>query len=556
MSQPEIISANVGGQPVLILKEGTQRSTGKEAQKNNIMAAKIVSESVRSSLGPKGMDKMLVDSFGDVTVTNDGATILKEIDVQHPAAKMMVEVSKAQDDEVGDGTTTAVVLAGELLSKAEDLIDKEIHPTVIVDGYRKASEKTLELLKDISTKVDPDDKNVLKKVAIVSQISKLLADHADFIADLTVGAVLHVAEKTEEGYKVDIEDIKVEKKAGESLTDTRLIKGIVLDKEVVHTGMPKRLDNPKIALLNCPLEVEKTEFDAKINIQNPDQMKAFLDEEENLLKDMVEKLSSSGANLIICQKGIDDMAQHYLAKKGIAAVRRASEKDLEKLARATGARIVTNVDDLSPKDLGTAGLFEERKIGDDKMAFIEECRSPRAVTILIRGATERIINEAERSIHDALCVVRDVVRDPRIVIGGGAIEVELSSSLDEWAEKESGREQLAIKAFAESLEAIPTVLAENAGLDPIDIMVNLRAAHEKGEKWAGIDLFEGKIKDLYKEGVYEPSVVKEQVVKSAGEAANMILKIDDVIASSKTKEGPMPPGGGPPGGMGGEEGLD
>ena len=552
MSQPEVISANIGGQPVLILKEGTQRSTGKEAQKNNIMAAKIVSESVRSSLGPKGMDKMLVDSFGDVTVTNDGATILKEIDVQHPAAKMIVEVSKAQDDEVGDGTTTAVILAGELLSKAEDLIDKDIHPTVIVDGYRKASEKTLELLKDISTKVDPDDKSVLKKVAIVSQISKLLGDHADFIADLTVEAVLHIAEKTAEGYTADIENIKVEKKAGESLTDTRLIKGIVLDKEVVHTSMLKRLDNPKIALLNCPLEVEKTEFDAKINIQNPDQMKAFLDEEENLLKDMVNKLSSSGVNLLICQKGIDDMAQHYLAKKGISAVRRASEKDLEKLARATGARIVTNIDDLSSKDLGTAGLFEERKIGDDKMAFIEECKSPRAVTILIRGATERIINEAERSIHDALCVVRDIVRDPRIVIGGGAIEVELSSRLDEWVEKESGREQLAIKAFAEALEAIPTVLAENAGLDPIDIMANLRAAHEKGEKWAGIDMFKGKIKDLYKEGVYEPAVVKEQVVKSAGEAANMILKIDDVIASSKTSEGPMPPGGGPPGGMGEE----
>ncbi len=543
----ELIPASAGGQPILILREGTQRSRGKDAQKNNIMAAKIVAESVRSSLGPKGMDKMLVDGFGDVTITNDGATILKEMDVQHPTAKMMVEVAKAQDDEVGDGTTSSVVLTGELLNKAEELMDKEVHPTILIDGYRKASDKALELLNEISVKVDPIDKSVLKKIAIVSQISKLLSDHADFIANIAVDAILQVAEKTQDGYKADVDDVKVEKKTGESLTETRLIKGLILDKEIVHPGMQKRIENPKIALLNCPLEIEKTEFDAKINIQSPEQMNAFLQEEENLLKDMVEKIAATGANVVFCQKGIDDMIQHFLAKKGIAAVRRASEKDMEKLARATGGRMVTNIDDLSSKDLGTAGIVEERKIGDDEMIFVENCKNPRAVTILIRGGTERITSEAERSIHDGLCVVRDVVRDPRIVAGGGSTEVELSTKLEKWAEKESGREQLAIKAFAEALEIIPTTLAENAGLDPIDIMVNLKSAHEKGEKWAGIDFFDGKIKDMYKMGVYEPTSVKEQAIKSASEAVTMILKIDDVIASSKAREGGPPP---TPGGEG------
>ncbi len=430
------------------------------------------------------------------------------------------------------------------MNKAEELIDKEIHPTIVVDGYRKASEKALELLEGIAVKVDSNDKDVLKKVAIVSQISKLLADYADFISDIAVDAILQVAEKTTDGYKAEVDDIKVEKKPGESMSDTRLIKGLVLDKEVVHPGMPKRVENPKIVLLNCALEVEKTEFDAKINIENPEQMKAFLDEEENLLRSMVEKVLATGANLVICQKGIDDMAQHFLAKKGIAAIRRASEKDMEKLARATGTKIVTNIDDLTSKDLGTAGLFEERKIGDDKMTFIEECKNPRAVTILIRGGTERIINEAERSIHDALCVVRDVVRDPRIVAGGGAVEVELASRLEEWAEKESGREQLAIKAFAEALEIIPITLAENAGLDPIDMIVNLKSDHEKGKKWSGIDIFDGKVKDMYGLGVYEPAAVKEQAIKSASEAVTMILKIDDVIAGSKSEAGgpPSPPG--------------
>jgi len=541
----EAIPATISGQPVLILREGTSRAKGREAQSANIAAAKVVAETVRSSLGPKGMDKMLVESFGDVTITNDGAVILKEMDVQHPAAKMMVEVSKTQDDEVGDGTTTAVLLAGELLSKAENLLEKDVHATVIVDGYRRAAEKALDLLKGVAIKVDPKDEVMLKKVAAVSQAGKLLRENADFMADIAVKAVLQVTEETPQGFKAEVDDIKVEKKAGESLTDTHLIQGVVLDKEIVHPGMPKRMENAKVALLNAALEVEKTEFDAKINIQNPEQMKAFLDEEESILRGMVEKVAASGANVLICQKGIDDVAQHFLSKKGVLAVRRASEKDMEKLAKATGAKVVTNVEDLRAGDLGFAKLVEERKIADDKMTFIEGCKDPKAVTILVRGGTERIVNEAERSIHDALCVVRDVVRDPRVVVGGGAVEVELASQMKRWAEKLSGREQLAVFEFAEALEAVPLTLAENAGLDPIDIIVALRARHEKGEKTAGVDVMEGKVKDMTTIDVYEPLAVKEQILKSATEAATMILRIDDVIASGKTKEGagpPKPPG--------------
>ena len=537
----EAIPATISGQPVLILREGSTRARGKEAQRSNITAAKIIAESVKTSLGPKGMDKMLVASFGDVTVTNDGATILKEMDVQHPAAKMLVEVAKTQDDEVGDGTTTAVVMCGELLSKAEELIEKDVHPTVIVDGYRAATEKAIELLGSLAIKVDPKDKNILKKVAVVSLVTKILGEYAEQIGDMAVEAVLQTAEATPQGYKVDIDDIKVEKKAGESLTDTRLIQGVVLDKEVVHPEMPKRVENPKIALLNAALEVEKTEIDAKINVETPGQMKAFLDEEEKMLRDMVEKVAKAGANVLICQKGIDDAAQHFLARKGILAVRRVSEKDIDKLAKATDGKMVTNLDDLNPQDLGSAKLVEERKVADDKMTFVEGCKNPKAVTILIRGGTERIVDEAERCIHDALCVVRDVVRDPRVVIGGGAIECEVAAQLKRWAEKLSGREQLAAADFAEAFEVIPLTLAENAGLDPIDIIVELRSRHEKGEKWAGVDTFDGKVKDMSKVGVYEPLSVKEQIVKSASEAATMILKIDDVIASGKMKEQAGPP---------------
>lgn len=545
----EVIPARIGGQSVLILREGTNRSVGREALRSNIQAARVVADCVRSSLGPKGMDKMLVASFGDVTITNDGATILKEMDVQNPAAKMMVEVSKAQDQEVGDGTTTAVVLSSELLTKAEELIDKNVHPIVILDGYRQATEKTLQILDEMAIKVASNDRKALRNVAITSQASKVLSENAEFVADICVDAILQVAEQTPEGWKADIDDVKVEKKAGGSLTDTTLIKGIVIDKEVAHQGMPKSVKNPKIALLNTAVEVEKTEFDAKINIQRPEQMKAFLDEEEKMLKDMVQKVKSSGANVLLCQKGIDDVAQHYLAKEGIAAIRRVSEKDMEKLAKSTGGKIITNIEDLKAENLGTADLFEERKIADDKMTFIEGCKNAKAVAILVRGGTERIVNEAERSIHDALCVVRDVVRDPRIVAGGGAPELEAAAQLKRWAEKLTGKEQLAVISYAEALEAIPMALAENSGIDPLDMLVELRSRHEKGEKWAGVDVYEGKANDMSKINVYEPLAVKRQVVMSASEAASMILKIDDVIAASKPKEG-----GGPPRPPGGDEG--
>ncbi|MGC8997988.1 MAG: thermosome subunit beta [Candidatus Bathyarchaeia archaeon] len=531
------------GVPVLILKEGSTRSRGREAQHTNIMAARIIAETVKSSLGPKGMDKMLVDSFGDVTITSDGRTILDEMDVQHPAAKMMVEVAKTQDNEAGDGTTTAVILAGELLAKAEELIGKNIHPTIIIDGYKKAMEKALEILDKIAIPVDLNSTEYLRKAAMTSMASKLVSEHREYLADLAVNAILQVAEKEDGKHKVDVDDVKVEKKPGESVRDTMLINGIVLDKEVVHSGMPKRVENAKIALLDCPLEIEKTEFDAKINIESPEQMDAFLKQEEAMLKDMVEKLDAVGANVVLCQKGIDDMAQHFLARKGILAVRRIKKSDMEKLAKATGGKIITNLDDMSPADLGYASLVEERKIGDDKMTFVEGCKHPRAVTILIRGATERVVEEAERSVHDALCVVKDIVEEPKVLAGGGAPELEIAKALKKYAETLPGREQLAVKSFAEALEAIPATLTENAGLDPIDILSELRAKHEKGETWAGIEVHSGKVRDMREAGVFEPISVKKQVVKSATEAASMILKIDDVIAAGKAKTPPTPPKG-------------
>ncbi|MDH5794827.1 MAG: thermosome subunit beta [Candidatus Bathyarchaeota archaeon] len=547
------MSAQAGGVPVLILREGSSRSKGRDAQHNNIMAARTIAETVRSALGPKGMDKMLVDSLGDVTITSDGRTILDEMDVEHPAAKMMVEVAKTQDDEVGDGTTTSVIVAGELLGKAEDLINKNVHPTVIIDGYRKAADKALETLENIAIAVDPKDKGSLKKVAMTSMASKLVAENREQLAEIAVEAVLDVAEKVGDEYRVDLDDIMVEKKPGESVTDTKLIKGIVLDKEVVHPGMPKRVEKAKVALLDTALEVEKTEFDAKINIETPEQMESFLKEEENMLREMVDKIAKSGANVLVCQKGIDDMVQHFLSRKGISAIRRAKKSDMEKLAKATGGKVVTSLEDITKKDLGYAELVEERKIGDDKMTFIEGCKNPKSVAILIRGGTERIVDEAERSIHDALCVVRDVVQEPKILIGGGAPEIEIARTLRDYAESVAGREALAVQRFAEAIETVPLTLGENAGLDPIDILSDLRARHEKGEKWAGVDVFEGKVKDMENLEVYEPLVVKKQIIKSATEAATMILKIDDVIASGKTKMPPTPPGGpgGMPGGYGG-----
>ncbi|HLN33823.1 MAG TPA: thermosome subunit beta [Nitrososphaeraceae archaeon] len=544
-----IQQGSAGGVPVLILKEGSTQTKGRDAQKNNVTAAKLIAEIVRSSLGPRGMDKMLVDSLGDVTITNDGATVLKEIDVQHPAAKMMVEISKATDNEVGDGTTSVVVLAGALIEKAEELIAKDVHPTIIVDGYRKSAQKAIEILNKIAQKIDANDKESLIKVAKTSMQTKLVSKEADELAEIVVKAILQVVESVDSKNKVDIDDVKVEKKAGGSLRDTTLIQGIVLDKEVVHGGMPKRIDKAKIALLNCALEIEKTEFDAKINISSPDQMKMFLEEENRMLKDMVEKIKSSGANVVICQKGIDDIAQHYLAKSDILTVRRVKESDMTKLARATNARVVNSIEDLTSNDLGSADLVEERKVETDKWVFVEGCKHPKSVTILIRGGSQRVVDEAERSIHDALMVTKDVLEKPAIVAGGGAPEAYVASKLREWTSTLIGREQLAAEKFAEALEVIPLTLAENAGMDPIDTATDLRAKQSKGAKWMGIDARSAKITDMSKMDIFEPLSVKEQIIKSATEAASMILRIDDVIASSKSPGG-MPPGGMPPGGMG------
>jgi len=537
------------GQPVLILKEGTSRRRGKEALKNNIMAAKIIAQAVRSSIGPKGMDKMLVDSMGDVTITSDGATILKEMEVEHPAAKMMVEISKTQDDEVGDGTTSAVVVAGELLAKAEELLDNNLHPTVIVEGYRKAASKALETLDRIAIRVELTDKESFKKVAMTSMASKLVAENRQQLAELSVDAIMHVAQKVGEEYRVDLDDVMVEKKTGESVASTRLIKGLVLSKEVAHADMPKRIERANIILLNSAIEIKKTRFDAKINIQDPQQIKAFQLEEEGMLRSMAEKISSAGANVVICQKGIDDMAQYFLAKKGILAVKQAKESDMVKLAKATGGKLVTALDNLTKDDLGHAELVEERKIGEDKMTFIEGCKNPHAVAILIRGGTQRIMDEAERSIHDALCVVRDVVKEPKIVAGGGAPEEEMARLLRKYAETLPGKEQLAVIGFADAVEIVPMTLAENAGLDTIDILSALKVQHEKGQIWAGVNVQSGKVEDMKKLEVLEPLSVKTQMLKSAAEVATMILRIDDVIAGGKTKTPPMPPGG--PGGMGG-----
>ena len=552
LSATAIPATTSSGQPVLILKEGSTKSRGNEAQKNNVFAARLISEIVKTSLGPRGLDKMLVDSLGDVTITNDGATILKEIDVQHPAAKMLVEISKTTDNEVGDGTTSAVVIAGALLDKAEELIEKGVHPTIIVDGYRKAVEKAVEYLDEISVKIKPGDKAVLNDVARTSMQTKLVADNSDELASLVVDALLQVADKTTEGektsYKIDIDNVKVEKKPGSSVSDTKLIKGIVLDKEIVHSGMPKRVENAKIALINSALEIEKTEFSAEIRINDPAQMKKFLDEENEMLSDMVSKLSEAGANVVICQKGIDDVAQHFLAKKGIVAVRRAKESDMTKLAKATGGRIVTNLEDLTAKDLGSAALVEERRVEQDKWVFIEGCKNPKAVTILVRGGSQRVVDEAERSMHDAIMVVKDVLERPAIVAGGGAPEAELSSRVREYATKLSGREQLAVQKFAEALEVIPLTLAINAGMDPIDTQVEIRAKHGQGKKWFGVNARAGKISDMMADDVVEPSVVKEQIIRSATEAASMLLRIDDVVSSGKSKPPSPPPGGG----MGGE----
>jgi len=550
-----------GNLPVVLLKDGASETKGREAQKNNIAAGKIIADIVRSSLGPRGMDKMLVDSLGDVTITNDGATILKEIDVQHPAAKMLVEISKTTDNEVGDGTTSAVVLAGALLENAESLILQDVHPTIIVDGYKKAAKKAKQYLSEIGEKITPNDKNMLKKIAKTSMQTKLVRKDSDFLADIIVNSIISVASRDGEKFTVDIDDVKVEKKTGGSMKDSTLVKGIVLDKEVVHSGMPRKVAEAKIALINTALEISKTETDAKININNPQQLKSFLDEENNMLKNMVDKVIGSSATVVLCQKGIDDMAQHYLSKAGILAVRRVKESDMTKLAKATGARIVTNLDDLFEKDLGSAENVEEKKIEEDRWVFIEGCRHPKSVTLLLRAGSQRVVDEVERSVHDSIMVVRDVMEFPSIVAGGGSPETYAATKIRNWSKSLEGREQLAAEKFAESLESIPLTLSENAGMDPIDTLTNLRSKQNKGEKWTGIDVMKGRVTNMKSSDIIEPLSVKNQIVSAATEAACMIIRIDDVIATAKSAgpppgaEGGMPPGmggmGGMPPGMGG-----
>ncbi len=527
------------GQPVLILKEGTTRSRGKEAQRNNIMAARVIGQVLKTTLGPRGMDKMLIDSLGDITITNDGAAILDEIDVDHPAAKMMVEIAKTQDDMVGDGTTTAVVLASELLKKAEELLDQNIHPTILVSGYRKAAQKAIETLNQVAVPVDLEDRETLKNVALTSMGSKAVGIAKEHLAEIAIDSVKQIVEERGGQRIADIDNIQLVKKTGKSLLETQLIKGIIVDKEVVHSGMPKKKEEAKIALIDSALEMEKTEISAEIRIRDPTQMQAFLDQETSILKEMVDKIKDSGADVVFCQKGIDDMVQHFLSKEGIIAVRRIKQSDMEKLSKATGGRIVSDLNDLKAKDLGQAGLVEERKIGEDKMIFVEKCKDPHSVALLIRAGLERMVDEAERAMNDALSVISDVIENNKIVAGGGAVEVEIAKELRKYATKVGGREQLAIEAFADAVEVIPKTLAENAGLQPLDIIVELRAAHDKkGGKYQGVDVLKGKTQDSLKNGVIEPLVVKEQAIKSSAESASMILRIDDVISSTKSQGAP------------------
>jgi len=539
----------MNGQPVVILSEGSRRTLGRDAQRMNITAGRIVAESVRTTLGPKGMDKMLVNNLGDVVITNDGATILNEMDIQHPAAKMLVEISKAQEDEVGDGTTTAVVIAGELLKRAEDLLDQEIHPTVIVHGYKLGNEKAQEILNKIAENLTPGDKETLLKIATTSMTGKS-AEHArDPLAKLAVDAVLAVAEKFDNKTVVDKDNIQVEKKQGGSVSDSELLLGVIIDKERLHTGMPERVKNAKIALLDAAIEIKETETDAEIQITDPSKLQEFLQQEEKMLRDMVEKVKKSGATVLFCQKGIDDVAQHFLSKAGIFGARRVKKSDMEKLSRATGARIVSSLDDLSASDVGHAGNVEERKIAGDKMIFVTDCKNPKAVSLLIRGGTEHVVDEAERAIEDAIGSLTATLETGKIVAGGGSVEIEVAKQLRDYAQKVGGREQLALNAFAESIESIPRALAENAGLDPIDILVDLRSKHDDpANKWVGIDVFDGKSKDMKKLGVIEPLKTKTQAIKSASEATSMILRIDDVISAKSSSGGGMP--GGMPG-MGG-----
>jgi len=547
--------AALGGIPVLVLKEGSERTRGRDAQSANINAAKAVASAVRTTLGPKGMDKMLVDSLGDVTITNDGVTILKEMEIESPAAKMVVEVAKTMDEVAGDGTTTAVVLGGELLKKAEELLEQELHPSVITLGYRLAEEKSKEILDESAVDIDIENEEDLKKIAKTAITGKFAEASRDFLADIAIKAVKLITETGHGGERVvDIDNISVEKKTGGKVGETMLVQGMALDKEVVHAGMPKRVEEAKIALINASLEVKKTETSAELRITKSDQLKAFLDEEEREMREMAMRIKASGANVVICQKGIDDLVQHYLAKEGIMAVRRAKKSDMEKLAKATGGKVVTSLEELSEADLGHAEFVEERKVGGDKMVFIEGCKNPHAVSIVIRGGTEHVVDEVERALHDMLMVVGSIIEEGKAVAGGGAVETELALRLRSYSASLKGREQLAVEKFAEAMEIIPRTLAENSGLDPIDTLVELKAAHERGEKTAGLDVYSGKVVDMWERGVIEPLRTKRQAVASATEAAVMILRIDDVIMS-KRESPPSPPpeggGGGMSGGYGG-----
>jgi thermosome len=541
----EVKIMGMGNTPILILKEGTKRDRGKDAQYNNITAARAIADAVRSTLGPRGMDKMLVDSMGDVVITNDGVTILKEIDVDHPAAKMLVEVAKTQDEEAGDGTTSAVILSGELLKKAVDLIDSNIHPTIIAGGYRLAATKAQEVLDGLAIDVDVKDKKTLKLIAETSMISKSVSASRESLADLSVKAVSAVAEQNNKKWSVDMDNIQVVKKTGGSMDDTQFIQGIIVDKEPVHPAMPKKIEKAKLALLDTAIEVQKTEIDAKIEITDPTQMQAFLDEEENMLRKMVATIKASGANAVFCQKGIDDLAQHFLAKEKIFAVRRVKKSDMEKLAKATGATVVTKIEELSSDELGAAALIEVRQLGEEEMTFVTGCKNPKAVSLLLRGGTEHVIDEVERSLDDAMSVVAVAIEDGKIVTGGGSTAIELAMKLREYAASVGGREQIAIDAYASALEVIPTALAENAGLDPIDILINLRKAHKGGKVHAGLNVYTGKIVDMMDQKVIEPIRVSRQAINSATDAAVLILRIDDVIAAKGMSPGAGGPGGAP-----------
>lgn len=546
------MAGQMAGQPIFILREGSQRTKGREAQSNNIMAAKAVAEAVRTTLGPKGMDKMLVDSLGDVVITNDGATILKEMDIEHPAAKMIVEVSKTQDDEVGDGTTTAAVIAGELLKKAEELIEQDVHPTIIASGYRLASEKAEDILQTLAKKVTISDEDILLNIAGTAMTGKGAEASKDVLSRIAVSAIKSIVDIDGQN-KVEMDNISVEKKVGARIEESELITGMIIDKERVHSNMPKKVANAKIALINTAIELKETEVDAEISITSPEQLQSFLDQEEKMIRSIVDKVVASGANVVFCQKGIDDMAQHFLAKSGVFAVRRVKKSDMQKLARATGGRLITNIDEITAADLGKAELVEEKKVGGDEMTFITGCDNPKAVSILLRGGTEHVIDNIERALHDALRVVGVAIEDEKLVAGGGSPEVELALRLYEYAATLSGREQLAVKAFSEALEIIPRTLAENAGLDPIDKLMELRAHHEKGSKTAGLNVYTGEIIDMWQAGVVEPLRVKTQAINAASESAVMILRIDDIIASTRAPAGPSAEGMVPnmPPGMGG-----